>query len=230
MMEEKRNLRQAFIFGFLTILMIIILLSFGFPALIKIIGFFGGVGKNNQETEKSDTIVPKSPSFYPVAEATNSAQISIKGYTEPEVKVKIILNGQPLTETLADSEGDFTIKRLTLTEGQNKIKAKVIDNQNNESDFSEELIIALDTESPILEISSPQDGDKFFDKDKEVKIEGSTEKEAAVLVNGRLAAVGSQGSFSTNLELKEGENKIIVKARDQAGNESEKEIKVTYSP
>jgi len=229
-LEEKRNLKQAILFGFLSIFLILLLIFIGFPALIKFVVLLGEHKSSRQKIEKTDILAPNSPTFEPLPEATNSATISLRGFSIADSTVKIVLNGESITETAVNSEGEFETTPITLQEGKNKIKAKAIDKENNESDFSEEIIVLLDTESPELEITSPQDGDKFFDKDKEIKVAGVTEKDAAVFVNNHLVTTDFQNSFSINLELNEGENALKIKAIDRAGNATEKQIKVSYTP
>lgn len=228
--EEKRNLQQAVLFGFLSVVAIIILFIVGLPALIRMAVVIGEKKSASAPKEKSDTLAPSPPDFEYLTEATNSAVLTLKGYAEEETIIEVILNGEKIKDITVDEEGEFAIRSLTLKEGENKIKARATDKDDNQSDFSDELIIVLDTENPPLEISSPNDGDKFFDKDKEIEIKGKTDKEATVYINGRLATVNYQGSFSLNYELKEGENKIKFTVGDLAGNKTEQEITLSYTP
>ena len=61
-------------------------------------------------------------------------------------------------------------------------------------------------------------------------IKGKTEKEAVVTVNERQVIVGLEGNFEADYFLTEGDNEIIVVAKDKAGNKTEKTIKVKYQP
>ncbi len=229
-LEEKRNIQQAAVFGFLSVVLIIALLIFGLPTLIKLSVWVSEKKSSSAPTEKSDTLAPNSPTFAYINEATKSSTLSFKGYAEPKTTIEIVLNGQKAKETLTDSEGEFIVKGLTLKTGTNKIKARAIDEEDNQSDFSQTLTVILDNTAPLLEISFPHDGDKFFDKDKEIDIQGKTEEENTLYVNGRLASIDSSGNFSLHYELDEGDNKLKFEITDKAGNQTQKEITVSYSP
>jgi len=228
--EERKNVKQAFLFSFLAVVSVIILISLGIPALIKLAVFLGELRSSSQKVEKKDLLAPNPPILQTLPEATNSAEIHLEGFAEPNSMVDINLNGQSVKKIMVDSEGKFISGRLSLKNEENKIKAQTIDQANNESDFCQIITISLDTEKPILEITSPDDGQEFFDQDKEIEVKGKTEAEVLLWLNKRLVTVDPQGDFAISLKLNEGENSISLKARDPAGNETEKEIKVTYIP
>lgn len=229
-LEEKRNIQQALFFITLSVILVIAFLIFGLPAVIKLAVWIGEKKSSSAPAEKSDTLAPNAPAFEYVNEATKSAALSLKGYAEPKSRVEIILNGQKTKEVLANIEGEFSVKGLTLTNGVNKIKAKATDEQDNQSDFSQTLTIVYDNIVPLLEIASPADGDKFFDKDREIDISGKTEEGSTVYINGRLAPVSADGEFALHYELTEGSNRLQFESTDLAGNQAKKEITVSYSP
>lgn len=79
---------------------------------------------------------------------------------------------------------------------------------------------------PVLSISSPSDGEAV--ESQVVTVEGITEAGANLVVNGILAYVESDGSFSLELPLQEGENTILAVATDSSGNAASASITVTY--
>ena len=85
----------------------------------------------------------------------------------------------------------------------------------------------LKTEKPKLEVSQPNDNSKT--NKQEIKIEGKTDKETYIKINGQPVVVDSQGSFVTLFKLNEGDNSIEIIAEDIVGNQEKKTIKVTYS-
>jgi hypothetical protein len=228
-LEEKRNFKQAFIFGLLSIILLFVFLIIGLPALIKL-AIFIGEKKAATPIKEENGITLQAPVFDYLPEATNSAFLNLKGFAQEETKVEIILNGEKLKEVTPDEEGEFELKGITLQSGKNKIKARTIDKNDHQSDFSQEVVIVLDNQAPSLAISQPEDGDKFFDKEREIMLSGQTEKEATVYVNNRLALVDKEGGFSLNYELAEGDNQLKFTAFDLAGNKTEKEITVSYTP
>lgn len=229
-LEEKRNLKQAFTFVLLTIALIILGLVFGFPTLLKLIVWISSLKNKPQKVDNTSTITLRAPTFSPLVEATNSSQINLYGFGEAETKIKIFLNGEALKEVSPASNGEFVLKAITLKEGENKLKGLTLDSSGNKSEFSPEVMVIFDKEKPKLEINSPKDGDKFFGKDREIKISGFTESSAGLTINDRLVIVDSQGNFMTSWELKDGDNELKFKAKDLAGNETESLIKVNYSP
>jgi len=228
--EEKKSLKQAFFFVFLTILLIIFLIFIGIPFLIKMVAFLGDIHSSKQKVEMEDSIIPMTPIIDLPFEATKSAKINLSGFTEQGLQVKLIVNKEIVQEAIADKNGAFLFSNISLHSGENKIKVQAISLSGKKSSLSLEKSVIFDDQAPELEIIFPKDKDKFFDKDKQINIKGKTEADVNVYANGRFSAADSNGDFSVGLNLKEGENKIQVKVKDKAGNEATKEITVTYIP
>lgn len=229
-LEERKSLNQAVLFIFLTIVLVIVLLVVGIPALIKLVVFLGDIRSSTQKVETlTDIIAPSVPIIQPPGEATNSAKINLSGYAEPNTNIKIYLEEESVREIVSSAEGNFTIENLHLKEGNNTIRAKAF-NKSGESPFSEAISIIYDNKPPEIDITIPQEGDKFFDKDKQTKVEGKTDANINVYVNGRLSLSDNDGIFTALVNLSEGENTITVKAIDIAGNMASEEIKVSYNP
>jgi len=228
--EEKRSFKQALLFSALTFVTIIILIFLGLPALVKLVTFLGDLKSSGQKIENIDTISPPTPVLQPLPEATNSTNITITGFSEEGTTIKLFLNGEIAKEVVTGKDGSFVFDQINLSSNENKIKTKAADASGNESQFSSESIVVFDNQPPDLNILSPNDQDKFFDKDREITVNGQSESNLDILVNDRLAYADSEGKFSSLIRLNEGENNIKVQAKDKAGNETTKEIKVTYSP
>lgn len=79
-----------------------------------------------------------------------------------------------------------------------------------------------------LNISSPVSG--VVVNQSSIEVKGATIPNAAVFVNEDELKADSQGNFSANVILDEGENTIVVVANDDQGNFEEREINVTYNP
>ncbi len=88
-------------------------------------------------------------------------------------------------------------------------------------------IITIDSEAPIVTIDSPLDGDSFGRKN--INVAGTVDDLSIteVDVNGQIVNV-SDGSFSIDIDLVEGDNPITVKATDSIGNETIVSIIVHY--
>lgn len=228
--QEAKNIRQAVIYIILTLALGLVLVFVGIPLLIRMAIFLGNVRTTSKLPEQTDTISPSPPRIIVPFEATNSAQLSLEGYTEPGATIKIYNSGLSFGETVADNEGSFTIDNLKLTSGRNEITAIAQDVAGNESQPSVPSLVDFDTTPPALEIIHPEDGETITGLESQITLEGRTEEEVKIYVNDRLVIVGPEGDFNYQYSLKEGENIFVIIAQDKAGNQAEKELKVTYSP
>ncbi len=80
----------------------------------------------------------------------------------------------------------------------------------------------------FLEVAAPEDESTIAAPSVEVK--GRTVPDAVVSVNGELATVEADGSFTLSLSLEEGPNVIEVVASDFQGNEAARVLTVIYVP
>ncbi len=87
--------------------------------------------------------------------------------------------------------------------------------------------VEVDTRPPALILSSPTNGTSTADAT--ILVTGTTEPGASVRVNGIVAEVSSNGSFSLLLALTEGENPITATATDRAGNDASVSVSVTFT-
>jgi len=186
--------------------------------------------KPDKTIQKKLTSYVLAPVLEPTEEATNKARITIKGNAQQGNSIEIFLNGSSYKKLVADKKGDFSTS-VTLNKGNNRILAIAKDKDGNESVPSETLYISLKTSDPKLIINDPQNGQKFEGEDnKKIIISGETDPENTLYLNERLIIIQSNGSFNYALELKEGDNTLKFLAQDNAGNETEKEITVSFTP
>ena len=138
--------------------------------------------------------------------------------------------GKDKIEILANKDGDF-VHDLSLKKGENVFSAIAVDSSGNESKNTREYIIIFDNEPPILEITKPENGQTFYGpKERQLIIEGVTEENCQVRVNGRVVVVESDGAFSFSTTLADGENMFEIKSQDEAENITESNISVVYEP
>jgi hypothetical protein len=62
--EEVRSLRQAFFFGILTIVFLLLLIFLGIPALIKMAIFLGEI-RSSSTPVKTEDLLPPAPPILP---------------------------------------------------------------------------------------------------------------------------------------------------------------------
>lgn len=205
----------------------ILLLLFIFIILPGLLGY---IFKNDSTTSVSsgDTIPPQVPILAAPPLATNSAQLTVSGFSEAGSEVVLVVNGEVASEQQVAEDGSFALQSV-LRDGENTVAAFARDDSKNESRPSKSYLVILDTAAPGLELESPQPGQQFeLRQNQNINIKGKTEPNARVQLNERLVLANSEGEFSTTIQLNEGENKLLFKIIDEAGNSYEEERVVSF--
>ena len=229
--EEARNTRKLFISAALIIAILIALVFGGIPLLVKIAITFSDINNINSPIEQIDKIPPAPPQISTPPEAVKISPLTLNGFSEPGTKVQVFLNESLFKEVVAAEDGTFMADNLNLTEGQNVLYVMAIDKALNQSQSSSKVSVVLDSKEPLLEISQPQNNTHFTgEKQRKIQIMGKTELEVFLTINNSSEILDKDGNFSSSLTLSEGENAITITALDLAGNKTERQIKVTYSP
>lgn len=227
--QEAKIRKRAILFGFLTLILLVVIVFWGIPFLIRFAAFLGEVRQTTESEVVEDKIPPSSPQFSAVPEATNSAVINLSGFSEPNSKVEIYLNDKLVAETQANQDGEIQVEKIFLRKGKNILYAVAIDEAKNKSEPSETIEILFDDEPPELEIISPADNETVYEQ--KIEIKGKTESDQIkVTVNDHLVLLEKEGEFTYAYELAEGKNEIEIVAEDPAGNKTEKKITITYKP
>lgn len=217
-------------FSILGIIVVLFLLfKFGVSALINFSLFLSGKGGelNSTTNQNSINFIP-SPVLNPIVPATNSAQIIITGISQKDRKIELFLNSRKIDETDTENNGEFRFEP-TLKKGTNTVSVRAV-YKDKKSDASQKYIVEYKDTAPKLEVSTPSDGASFKKEDKSVEVKGQTDANVTVTVNGFFAVTSENNSFSYVLQLHDGDNEVKILAVDNAGNKSEKTIKVNYSP
>lgn len=186
-------------------------------------------GKNGgaEKVQTSADIQP--PTLNPIPDATPSARININGETDyREGEVELYVNSALSDTTNISEDQTFEFEGVSLRQGSNSIRARIVIN-NKRSDFSSEEFITYSKSEPKLEVSFPSDKQEFRKADKQITVKGATDSENSVKVNGFVAIVDTAGNFSYDLNLNNGENKIAITATAPSGQITTKDITVSYS-
>lgn len=220
--ESKKNFALSILGIFL---ILFLLFKFGLPLLANFSLLISNSKQSIPNKNSTEYIIP--PILDPLPSATNSAKFKLSGKAEANASLDFYLNNSLVDKTLANKNGEFSFDS-EYTKGENKIYvlAKI---DNKTSNPSETIVILYKDSKPSLNISSPSDGQQFSKDQNEINISGSTDANVKITVNGFWAIVDQSNSFNYKLKLSDGENVIKVVAEDQAGNKTEKEIKVKYS-
>lgn len=225
---EKKT-RKNFLLTVAGILIVFfVLFKFGIPMLANFSLFISQIGKSEEsEVSKQKTYIAP-PVLNPLPSATNSAKIIISGKSFKDQTVSLYINDELVDKETTDDKGDFVFNEI-LDKGKNEIRAKVKQDENV-SDFSRAIIIIFEDEAPELTIDTPSDGQSFKKGDQSILVSGKTNPNADVTINGFWAVVSDDGTYTYTLNLSEGENTVTIIAINEAGNEIEKSVTVSYSP
>jgi hypothetical protein len=228
--ESKRMKRQTLILIIITVIISLLLVTIGIPLLIKMAIVISEIGAPDPTDISQDAIPPQTPQLASPPEATNSAKLNITGVSEPGATVTLYQNNQERSKTVVDANGNFEFLDITLDVGNNTFYSIAKDSAGNESSRSSIRTVSYDTNAPTLGIEQPEDGAYISGATKQLtQFAGTTEVGAKVSLNERLLVVKSDGSFSGQHALNEGENKLTFVSTDRAGNQSAVTITVTYS-
>lgn len=221
---ENRSKKQTYFFIGGIIIIIIFLFKFGVPTLEVLTNILSkNKGDNSSFAGKEFLVAPTLD----IPTATNSSTLLVKGVApDNSGQVEVYVNSG-LSDTLDLNKTDFDTK-VDLRGGDNVVKARYV-KDDKKSSFSEDYHVRYVKDAPKLDISTPHDGDKFTKADQQIPIQGTTDPDNTVTVNGFVAIVDSAGNFTYNLNLSEGDNEIKIQAQSPAGNTTSKTLKINYS-
>ncbi len=145
------------------------------------------------------------------------------------------VNGTKINSGLTWGDGSGGKKTCTyqatdLSDGANKVELQVSDNDGNVS-VNAVVNFVISTAAPTLNITSPENN--LITNQNKVTVAGTAAagSESVVLaevtVNGEKVTVESNGSFSKEVSLTEGENTITIIAKDNIGKTTTVTRKVT---
>lgn len=229
--NSKQGKKQLYLSLGGIIVLIFIALNFG-PLLIAASGNFidGLVGKTSESSIIIDDADLLPPELDPLPQSVSEQKINVSGnsfYTDG--RIELYLNGLKYDSVTINDSQSFEFKNVSLKTGKNSFKTKFI-NDDKESEFSEDITVSYIKDAPQLELVFPEDGQSFKKGDQEISVNGSTNSDNTVRVNGFISIVNADGEFTYLLKLSDGENKIKIEVENLAGKSTEKEITVSYSP
>lgn len=144
---------------------------------------------------------------------------------KPDSIISVSLNGKLITSMTIGPDGFFGGVPLQLQDGPNIIEATLLEGTTEIASTSHTVV--LDMEAPKITILRPTKGQAI--EGDEVIVEGSTEAAADVTINDRALRPNPDGSFTERVLAAPGPFKLVIVAKDKAGNETKTEINVTVS-
>jgi len=225
--EDEEITKKTVVMGVVTILVLIMVLVFGLPFLIKVSVLLGEVKNKNAKEQIEKIMPPLPPRLIVNYEATNSAIISVFGLAEATSKVKLLKNDVSLGEVVTQISGEFVFTNISLDEGENQLAAFASSEKSGSSEMSKVVTIIYDKVAPPLTMTNPSEDSLKVDV-ADFDVVGQSEKDVSVTVNNRYAMVDDTGKFKIKFQLNAGKNDIEVVVRDLAGNETKKKISITF--
>lgn len=221
---RKKKSGSGLVWGVLAVVFVIVMFKWGLPWFINILA--GSGPKTSSVNQSEDIVPPQIPILNPLADATNSANIKIEGITEADVEVILMINDEQITNTNSDEKGTFKFE-TKLNEGGNRIQVKAKDKAENVSQSVIKTVI-YDKQGIDVIVDSPKDGSEVFGQNNQNTVFSGkvTKSGSTVTVNGNYARVDVNGNFSLVVRLSQGDNNIVIKATDKAGNNVEKTVRV----
>lgn len=204
-----------------------VIMYFWVVAVMANIDTLWGLFPNN-EPQTTAVAPPHSPFLSSLPKYTKNKTVTIKGYAEEGVTVKLMVNGAEHGKNLADKEGAFIFDAVELVEGENQVFAVALNSTLTLSAPSPTTTIVYTNKPPKLEMETPKENQSLIQKENSFLVSGLTDKDCLVTVNDHRAIVDLTGKFTLTVYLTEGVNKIKILAKDQAGNEATIEHTVTY--
>ncbi|QCJ44151.1 lactocepin precursor [Bacillus sp. S3] len=176
--------------------------------------------------------VPNSPEPWG---AYNTKEIPVKGFISDDIGLKTLkVNGKEVEFNQGeDGNFHFSTSVTFVKDGLYTIQVEAIDHSNKA--FSIARKVFVDTTKPVITTDAPERVDKKVDKVSfNVKLEdnfnylnffvGEDHELEVPFVSPLDATNPLSKDYKVTVDLKEGENKVTLKATDLAGNETVKEI------
>lgn len=176
---------------------------------------------NSSASVVLDTIPPKI-TLDPMPSLTNKPQHTIAGKVEDASPISsLTMNGSPVTLT-----NNIFTATINLTEGNNNIAIAATDKAGNIGKITTSIL--LDTISPAVTITSP--ANQTFLNTPSITVTAMASDEGSgiskITVNNTTAQVNGN-AYTASIQLTEGQNIIIVTAKDNAGNITVQTVTIT---
>jgi len=154
---------------------------------------------------------------------TNQDKVTVEGIAGTDGIVNVYVNDNEPIKVQTENRRFSAEVGLAGDETTIKVTAEI---DGKETEPSTPVRVIKDKIAPTLEVVKPMDGEKL--NVEVVHVIGSTADEYfnKLLVNGKEATLDEEGNFDERVIVSEGENTIIIRATDLAGNETTVERKV----
>jgi formylglycine-generating enzyme required for sulfatase activity/serine/threonine protein kinase len=143
---------------------------------------------------------------------TSAPSLEVAGRVRDTSPVGLSVRG---AEVQVEAGGIFRAA-LALVEGRNEFVIEATDAAGNRATATVRAV--RDSKPPVLVLRSPAEGTATREENWPVEGEASDGNGVTVTVNGRPVPTAAGGRFHLQIVLVEGENPVVVAARDPTGN------------
>lgn len=158
---------------------------------------------------------PNAVVTYEQKKYTNLEKIPVTVTLNNPYSVVFVVNGETVSEIEKKNKGEY-IYDIPISEGQNEVLTYIVDDEGNMR--STKYSVIRDSIKPSLSLDMDYDGLSTYD-DTGV-FTGKVKDYETFMVNETEPVIAGDGSFKVEYILKDGENRIEMKATDIAGNET----------
>jgi hypothetical protein len=135
----------------------------------------------------------------------------------PDKDLRLItINGQPANAYKTKVKLSLFSSTIETVEGLNIIKVSASDHSGNKTTIHHQ--ITCDTRAPLLHLASPGRNSTVNGGNIPIVVICLDKDIASLTIGGREARKGEKGRYTLTLKLTEGAQRIVIKARDHAGN------------
>lgn len=227
MQEQSR--KKALLLALVIVVIVAFFLTVGVPLFVSLSGRVSDylAGETVAE-EESDDLEFSDVEIDAIPEATNSASIELSGTVASVDRLSVYLNGKVIQRLNVEGKSEFITEIEGLDAGTNEVYISGERKGSTNIRRSSKHTVLFNADKPTLEISEPTDGSNT--PREEITVVGKTNPGSGnqVRVNGAPTVIAADGSFRWPVRLREGENKILVRVEDNAGNFEEKTVTVKY--
>ncbi len=228
-LEEQKQQKKLILAVGGMIALIVFFVVFGVKILIGFSVFVDTIrGSSPTPASQNSKQVLFPPTLDPLPVATYSSTLRVSGSGTAGNTITIYDGGKELKKTVIAGNGVYTMQLPTLKDGNHMLSVKMADSKGNTSDPTPEIAIRIKTTKPELTVESPEDNASVTTESNFISISGKTESDTTISINGRIAVIRPDNSFSYSYPLSDGENKLTIVATDIAGNTQSETRTVTY--
>ncbi|WP_081816881.1 signal peptidase I [Butyrivibrio sp. AE2005] len=159
--------------------------------------------------------VPNASVVYENKEFVNTTTIPVSVELRDKYALEFVVNDKVVEDVPMKDAGTYEYE-IPVNEGENRIRTYIIDEKGNMRSTAYQVV--KDSESPVLKLEREYDGAKTYNE--KVTFEGTVTGQDLFTINDSEVKVSGDGVWKYEYELHDGDNSVVFKATDLAGNET----------